>query len=97
LQVKLTAGRKQLHSAPIKRINALWSTTVTTLPHVCGHLHSFGCYSNETSLFGYFIALCIKCLCARGGAVPAEIRSWVTDFDHELVTSGWGFSHCQRR
>jgi len=60
LQVKLTAGRKQLHSAPIKRINALWSTTVTTLPHVCGHLHSFGCYSDETLPYEHLNALYIK-------------------------------------
>ena len=25
-----------------------------------------------------------------------KIRSWITDFDHGLVTLGWGFNHRQR-
>jgi len=82
LQVKLTAGRKQLHSAPIKRINALWNTTVTTLPHVCGRLHSFEGGGGDWSLFGLLNVLCIKYLCARGGAASAEFVSWFSVFCH---------------
>ncbi|MBS4941703.1 MAG: hypothetical protein KHZ68_08630, partial [Rothia mucilaginosa] len=64
---------KQPRSAPIKRINALWNTTVTTLPHVCRRLHSFEDDDGGWSLFGLLNVLCIKYLCARGGAAPAEI------------------------
>ena len=70
-RASLAAGRKQPRSAPIKRINALWNTTVTTLPHVCRRVHSFGSYGDESSLFGYFIAVCSKYLCTCGGAAAA--------------------------
>jgi hypothetical protein len=81
-RASLTAGRKQPRSAPIKRINALWNTTVTTLPHVCGRLHSFEGGGGDWSLFGLLNVLCIKYLCARGGAASAEFVSWFSVFCH---------------
>ncbi|WP_455113316.1 hypothetical protein [Rothia mucilaginosa] len=67
---------------PNKRINALWNTTVTTLPHVCRRLHSFEDDDGGWSLFGLLNALCIKYLCARGGAASAEFVPWFSVFDH---------------